>query len=446
MALNQAQQTVVSQADRAAILREYQAISKNWPRHQWLQTRNRYKSDAAKRIKDDATRPPHDSQLRQYIAASSVIHCLDGWSYLGRATDARLKGDGATSCHLAYYAELRATMALLGAEGIGVFDKIHFIVNNRGRCIKVPEKPTTHVFAWEALEHWANTPAAADLVFRVIEPGGIPLGEWLDRFSVGPGSRSILASRWLNQWGIDLKRFSGDREARNVSSYRPTTFSYASVLTPSKAFSRTKDFWRVYEPMQSNKFAILDRYFLKSSLELFFREAHSQRSPKQARAMYKRFVEAMLHQLSPRDTSLDWLEFLTSNVGGSFPLLDDAKGTAEPSSPDHQVQISARAALQLRLATGACHALLASLPLKREDLRFWWTQIGLGRGLWSLGNEPSEATDLWADIRDSVDDIERWCLGNNETDKSYKNLWRENATAASALGTCERIALWGLGI
>lgn len=256
----------------------------------------------------------------------------------------------------------------------------------------------------------------------------------------------MLASTLLQQCGIDLKRFAEDREARNLSSYRPTTFSSSSALTPCKSFSTTKGFWDVYEPLQSHRFAILDRYFLKRNLEQSFRYTHSLRSPRQAATMYKRLVEAMLHQLSPEGTSQYWLSFLTSNVGAPLPLLDDAKGTAEPSNPDHQVQISARAALLLRLATGACHELLASLPFKRNDLKFWWSQIGFERGLWSIGSEPSETTDLWADIRESLEDIEQWCLGNNENDKSYHNLWRGKAASISALGTCERVALWGLGI
>ena len=458
MALAANQQTIVSQADRQAVLREYRAISKNWMRKQWLQSQNRYKLDAAKRLKDDAdaNRILNDAQLRQYIAASSVIHCLDGWSYLGRAIDATLKGDSATACHLAYYAELRAAMSLLAAEGIGVFNNKHYIVDKHSRCAKVPRPPKshnngipqgTHVFAWEALEHWGSTNSAATLVFGVIAPGGLPLSEWMDRFSILVGNRSILAGHWLMQWGVDLKRFSDDRDARNISSYRPTTFSSAGALKPCASINSIKEIWRIYEPSHSYRFATLDRYLLKSSLEFYFHHTHgSHRTVRQAKAMYKRHIGAMLHELAPRDTSVNWLDFLTSNLGNSLQLFKDAKGTAEPTEPMHQVQVSARAALLLRIATGASQALLASLPADSAHLHFWWSQVGLDRCLWHVGAEPSQFVDLWADIHDSIEEVEQWCSGGDEVSRSYQRLWLEKATPTSTLGTCERVALWGLGL
>jgi hypothetical protein len=67
--------------------------------------------------------------LAQYIAASSILHCADGWSYLGRAINCLLKGDPHRVVHLAYYAELRAALSLLASEAIGVFSRNNFVID-----------------------------------------------------------------------------------------------------------------------------------------------------------------------------------------------------------------------------------------------------------------------------------------------------------------------------
>jgi len=62
------------------------------------------------------------TQLSEYIAASCLLHCSDGWSYLGRAISALLRGDPHRARHLAYYAELRAATALLAKVGVSSID------------------------------------------------------------------------------------------------------------------------------------------------------------------------------------------------------------------------------------------------------------------------------------------------------------------------------------
>jgi len=97
MAFSQAQITALQRADRAAIRRCMSRIEQYWIDSRWLATRNRYRSDCVNQIDRDAPTAqvwtPTHVHLSDYIAASTVTHCFDGWAYLGRALDAELSGD-----------------------------------------------------------------------------------------------------------------------------------------------------------------------------------------------------------------------------------------------------------------------------------------------------------------------------------------------------------------
>jgi len=461
MALTPNQITVINNSDRSTIQDEFVRVAQNWKKGRWLSPGNRYAKDTIGTLKAEkkAGTPVNNAQLRQYIAASSATHCMDGWSYLGKAISAHIRGDGHVARHLGYYSELRATMALLAAEGIGVFDQRHFIVDGNRKCNEIPKPPNnsnippqrTHVFTWEAVEHWASQSSAADLIFDIIKPGGLPLNDWLTSFGILGGFRSIIAAKWLSQWGLDLRRIIDDREARNLVSYRPTAFLKAQDLSPSSAVKLVKGFWRAYEPQSSIRFPELDKYLLKNSLEFYFQTTHPhKRTHRQARQLFERQLKSMLHTLSPRGLAPEaWLSFLLSS--NENILIEEAKGSLGPEAAKHHMQVIARASLLLRLATGACQNIVGNIPgLTKEDAKddtqFWWTGIGEHHCLWHKGLAPAEFVDLWADINEALDDLERWEASGSSGEKSYYRLSRDMSGAVNALGTCERIGLWGLGI
>jgi len=59
-------------------------------------------------------------ELAQYLALSSAAHVLDGWRYIAQSSMAFLSGSRTQALHLAYYAELRAGLAILAQSGIGI--------------------------------------------------------------------------------------------------------------------------------------------------------------------------------------------------------------------------------------------------------------------------------------------------------------------------------------
>lgn len=451
MALSRPQKTEIRQASRIAIQNEISSISHNWISGNWLKDNNRYTKDPRKKIHDDIRRNKRHihAHMRQYIAASSVLHCIDGWGYLGRSIEAGLKGDSDVSRHLGYYAELRAAMSILATEGIGIFGNFNFVVKQNRLCEQV-NGSGTHIFTWDVLEYWASTNMATDLLFKIIKPGGIPLSEWLDQFSMGSGFRSIIAKQWLFQWGIDIKRLALDRDARNIASYNPTSLASSRALSIDNTLQMVNEFWNAYEPLEFFRFHKSDRFLLKNSLEQYFKSLHpNRRSHRQARRIYERQIRNMLHGLSPGDlTSEDWANYLINDrPKNSMTILDEAKGEAGPTNSNHHKHVIARAALLLRLATGSCEEHIKTVPgFDRDHLRFWWTTVGEDRCLWHDGKDPDEFTDLWADIRDAIEDISSWLQSPPSRETSYYNMWKEIPSAAGLLGSTERIGLWGLGL
>ena len=138
-------------------------------RDAWLDNSNKYIGEAFDVIKQDLLNGTLNNQeLSDYIAASICIHCSNGWSYLSTAVSSLLEGDYAGAVHNAYYAELRAIMAFLAIQGIGVFNNQHILIDANGHAVKADLQTGTHVFAKEAFDQWLYIPANLTLVFRAM--------------------------------------------------------------------------------------------------------------------------------------------------------------------------------------------------------------------------------------------------------------------------------------
>src|ERR1035441_2292373 len=124
-------QQSAANASRAAIENIIGQLQQNFTNHMWLRPANRYAADTIGRLKSDTGKPSAlvCADLAECVAASTPVHLLDGWAFLGRAIDASFRGDPDTSRHLGYYAELRAVMALLASEGLEIFKDRHFVID-----------------------------------------------------------------------------------------------------------------------------------------------------------------------------------------------------------------------------------------------------------------------------------------------------------------------------
>lgn len=52
------------------------------PSSRWLKERNRYAQNTIRKIEAERDYSPlHPNEIAEYIAASSVLHCSDGWLF-----------------------------------------------------------------------------------------------------------------------------------------------------------------------------------------------------------------------------------------------------------------------------------------------------------------------------------------------------------------------------
>ena len=429
MALKSNQKNTLNQASRSAIRKAMPRLKRYWSKKSWLSGHNPYRKNSIKQIDKDYknnNKISNPNQLSEYIAASAIVHCFDGWSYLGRALEAEMAGDPDAARHLGYYAELRAAMSVLASDGIGVFQNRHIIVTQNQKCVSLYYRGT-HAFVWEALKTWADLPAGSDILFRVIKPGGVPLREWLGQFSVGS---KFIASKWLQQWGLDLSQLIMDRKARNLASYRPTAFTSYGPRPIGDTMEAILRFWKICEPEAVGGFPVLDRHLLRHSLALV--------SPQ--KSLYENQLNTTLNALGPKGLSPDqWTEFLKhDNLQNIHRIIQDANAKDDPYHSEHSTQVLARATLLLRVATGSSADLLDQVGSNvKGNLSFWWMSAAVRRRLWSGSNSPSSFIDLWQDVDDALDSINQW-------PQDYYTLWSDNAQEAATLATIERAFLWGL--
>ncbi len=445
MSLSNNQKQVVDAASRSAIHDAFGRLLRHARKGRWVGINNRYVRSAVKIIQRDS-RPPrtiNSLHLAEYIAASGPIHCMDGWSLLAGALDANARGDGDAARHFAYYAELRAAMSLLAAEGVGIFSDQHFVADGSGACQRLPQNLGTHKAAWFILEYWAGLTRAVDLLTSLVEPVGISVGQWLDAFGV---RLRPVAANWLRSWGLDLSRLTNDRDARNEASYRPSSLLTRAPVRPPHSFAFVRSLWTVCEPSIPRRFENIDRHLLRLSLEKGY-TATFRSTPTTNAADYRGRIVAALGRLGLRNGQMDnWVAFLTRASSPDTPiLLQQAAGTAGVYSPEHHLQVIARASLLLRVATGAAARHLRESGFDQATMEFWWQPFGENRGFWENGGEPVGLVDLWADIEGAIADSTAW-FGGAGPDPSLAR-WRANqARSVSTLAECERIGLWGLGM
>ena len=357
----------------------------------------------------NGTLPLNALQLSTYLPASSVLHLLDGWNYLASAIDRLLNGDSAISIHLAYYAELRASMSFLATEGIGVFNQEHLAIDRNSNILQAPGTIGTHKFVWDCIDGWANSaykPEGNDLL-KVFSVNNFTFDEWANAF---PHSSNVTKNQviksWLNQWNLDVNVFKNDRDSRNYASYRPQRFNNLNFQSIAANIEKLNAFWEMLEPAGVQNFELLDKYLLR----LFLQKLYNTLSPPlRNNNTLESTIKTTFSRigLNPESSLVNFLidkqPIKHSLISESFgKALDPVTGLLNPLS------VIARATLMLRLSTGSSSAIFSKAGITKSDLNFLWNQYGLENGFWINGSIPTNFFDLWDSIRDDIEDVTTW--------------------------------------
>ena len=133
------------------------------------------------------------------------------------------------------------------------------------------------------------------------------LEEWMNHVGAIPGFMGQLAKDWLLGWGMDISQLADDRDARNLSSYRPTSYTTGRPETAAVVSQFVSALWRLCEPTQQNPFSRLDRILVRASLHRAFKAANGY-TPSRANKRFSRFInQQVLAGLQPAVTpGVDW--------------------------------------------------------------------------------------------------------------------------------------------
>ena len=407
----------------------------------WLIPGNRYRGSGIDTVRSELDAGSHDSaHLAEYLAGSSIIHCGDAWSYVGRALEAGTRGDPNAAIHLAYYASLRAALSLLATEGVGVLNGRTFVVETSGACSLVP-KPTlpkqrrgTHVMTWLAIQDWANQPRSLAVLGEIVRPFGERLTRWLAALPSPPVTR--LASAILLNWGADLQRVASDQVLRNAASYDPSSINGDVPLGTRDAGEFVSTWWRLFEPSAPSPFDNLDRHLLR----LFLEQALAQ-SPVSDSELVKIINGAGMS--SRLASTKPFLARTTSSLDPT--LLTQARRPPTVGDPAPHFPVIARASLLARIASGSVAMLLNSAGLSRADIEFWWVERLRQRGIWDLSPILDPATDLWPDVDDAIQSIDSW-LATPRSDGTFHSMIDALAGDLWVIGGGERVSAWSLDL
>jgi hypothetical protein len=441
--LGAADQATITALSRSHVEMTTAGLKPFLKREIWVGKTNHYAKDVVERLKKAPTTAVKRRNLAQYIAASVSLHANDGWGYLGRAVSCLLAGDTHRALHLAYYAELRAAMSLLASAGIGIFNTRHFAIPAVNSTSKLNVGSGTHVTTWLALEHWAQQPASGALFASLVRPEGRSLDSWFQPQG-GASSLAPQARGWFMQWGMDLGFASKDRDARNESSYRPDGIPMTWDAPVKDGLEFVRDTWIALEPSATSSFEQIDRHILRLALERYFHGF----TGKIATATDPAFVTLVNNTVSAQSlttaTSTRLTQFLLRQAAPTDPLIF-RYSTVAPGTPlTDALAVLSRAVLLLRIATGSAQDLLQQAGFSADALSFWWKKVGETRGLWPAGSPPTALSDLWADVKASLDELADVDATDPTALESINSIAFGMEGRLNVLSSHERVGLWGL--
>ncbi|WP_162559758.1 hypothetical protein [Methylobacterium radiodurans] len=380
-------------------------------------------------------------QVIDVLAASAPNHCIDAWSYVSRAVSSLLSGDGHACRHLAYYAQLRAGMCILANVGVGIFNRINFVVDATGAVQRLDPVPGggnrggigTHEVVWDALNAWGTGVVTAQYFADAIKIRGVSLRDLL--LIVWPGiSIQNVASDIIQSWGLDLQRGKTDHSERNVSSYAQHALNPVNPPT-NNVVTYVSETWKVLEPTSASAYDALDRYLLRALLQNHHRRVSGDTNYA-AGPIGQRYA-----QLPQNLMSLVARDFLDGTVADPDPQV--VRLALSNSSPAGPIEMLSRAILLVRAASGFTHTSFADagINISAGAMRPWINQWAEERGFWSPSRPLVDPIDLWADIEIALLDLEQ---SINPPPNSMSDWIKKTQNGLPTIAEVERAGVWSL--
>lgn len=411
----------VDLADRSYVLQELRSVGQSKPL-EWIPSTHLYPdgnlcADRKRKI----SRIPQN-EIWRATAVRGPLHTVDGWRYYARAIAALLSGNAHAARHLAYYAELRAVLSILASNGIIILNGINSVIDKSGKIHSMSSFPT-HRMCWDVFEYWGTRPDSIVSILDSLCISNVSLTDCIKSYFSSPPISSI-ASNVIKEWGFDLAIGAEDRNERNNSSYQLNELvSINTEADEDKVF--IYDVWKAFEPENY----LLETHMLRKILNIInasygrnkFSKAALDEGYKNLDARVQNFIKA---------------EFI--NVSGDYPDLLLLKHAMKFLKPASAYSMLSRAAILLKISTSLVEKNFKQAVVSVHDnLDDWWRQFGYNCGFWGHGVEPDNMNDLWYDVEDSLNSLEKRFSSRFEfLHETSENIYR--------ICEAERIALWSL--
>lgn len=408
-------------------------------RGRWLGKENKF---VINRVSGNIATPKDRKHLGEYIASTIPLHLYDGWTYLGQALTSYVRGASGLSIHLGYYAELRAAMSLLSAQGIAVFNFDNYVVFDSGEIKRLNKGLKTHDAAWLFVENWAKQQDSADYVGQIIAPRSISLVDWIN-IMPGVSNWKPLGEDMLLGFGLDLKNSYEDRRSRNRVTYRPTTLHYVEQEDIKDRIYYAIDLIRSLQPVGKSGELHVDQYILRLVIERAF-QSTTGLFPSQSYQLYQANVKAMLDRNIQDQVSRNFLDMFLLRIP-PFDFEPDfliEAGISDPTvSSKLHLQVLGRAALLLRVATGATRDFMNRAGIKLSDVDFWWNDIGVQIGLAEHLQGTVNALEVWPEIVLALDEMDEWLDDGGDALGEFFDVFGASFNLASNLGIMSALSL-----
>lgn len=378
-----------------------------------------------------------DNQLLEYLSVSVLVHAYDGWSYLAQAMQSMIRGDLGAVRHLSYYAELRAAISILASQGIGIYGNRNVVLDSSGVFHKFSKK-STHTIAWLSLEEWSKSSASGALFGNEIVAFSRPLHEWLNEFE-RTTSPNYTGASFINTWGLDLAKYSGDRSSRNEVSYQVNLGCSDPVISPREFYDFVKDVWESSDPSML-AFSSLDKYLLKSILKASYRD----KRPVFGEMSYHEAVEELCENLDAGSYAKTFLQ-QSDRSELDLSILRYAKSDKATFDDYQYLDMFSRAFLLLRISSACITKMLKESGVSVSDFEFWWTSIASSSGLVEEGEfsgDPSiDIENLWLEVEDAIAELDEEV---EEEEACWKRFMRNSRLNIEHLSRLEKIAFFGM--
>lgn len=411
---------------------------RQFPNERLIGPHNHFVEDTITRIKTYTLGSKQKDNLAQYIAASTITHCYDGWNFLSRGVESYLNGDISSTIHFIYYSELRAAMAMMACNGIGIFDHRHIYFDSAENDHAFTK--STHSAANELMNHWSLSSSHKALVFKLIKVNNRTLNEWITSTgaSTGTSFAGTIVSTWLQKWSIDL-RLNEDQKLRNEMSYRPH-FNIQEI-DMKDCIKKVLSIWTGLEPSISNRFNELDKFLLRIVIEQIFRLSTGRSTKHRS---YLPFVNLIFSNLGESSSTQLFDFIIRKDISDDHFILKEAR----KDSRDVRINLLdplpmiCRSILLLRLATGAANCLLEECRINYNSLKFWWENNAYSIGATSSRSPGINSYDLYADISLATDNLLPLL---NDIDSRNEALFLY-ANELNTIKQFQRASFWGLGL